>query len=478
MRTLVGVLASLLLVAIARYVPAADKLNVVLIAVDDMNCDVGCYGHPLVKTPAIDRLAARGVRFDRAYCQYPVCNPSRVSMLSGRRPDTAGVFDLVTPPRTYLRDAVFLPEYFRQQGYTTAHIGKIYHTGDPQEDPQSWDFETREWGKHPPQEAVIREQRIERPEKYYVEWNELRSSDEETADGAVARQSSELLDKLVKDTKPFLLGVGFRRPHSPYAAPKRYFDIYPVETIPPLVEPAAHLQGIPPVALTYPRDVPLLSAHERAETVAAYWACISFVDAQIGIVLDALDRNDLWKNTIVVFYSDHGYHLGEHGGLWHKMTLFEESARVPLVIAAPNIAGGGRVCNRVVELVDIYPTLVQLAPLPPMKGLEGASLCPLLDDPADGSHRWHKAASTQVVHGGVVGRSIRTERFRYIEWDGGSAGVELYDHDNDPREFVNLSGDPQFADVRSHLHKRVQPERDAKKVPPATPKPPPTTGSN
>ncbi len=253
----IGLLA-LGLVSTAR---SAEKLNVVLIAVDDMNNDVGCYGHPLVKTPAIDRLAARGVRFDRAYCQYPVCNPSRVSMLSGRRPDSTGVFDLVTPPRTYLPEAVFLPEYFRQQGYYAAHIGKIFHTGET-EDAASWDLEKREWGKHPPDETVIREKRIERPEKYYVEWNELRCDDGETADGVVARQSSELLDKVAKDDKPFFLGVGFRRPHSPYAAPKKYFDMYPVDSIPPLVEPAAHLQGIPPVALTYPLDVPLITPQE------------------------------------------------------------------------------------------------------------------------------------------------------------------------------------------------------------------------
>jgi uncharacterized sulfatase len=425
---------------------------------DDLNCDLHCYGHPHVKTPNIDRLAARGVRFDRAYCQYPVCNPSRVSMLSGRRPDTTRVLDLVAPPRSHLGDTVFLPEYFRGQGYYTAHVGKIYHTGDAYEDPQSWDLELRETGKHPPQAAVIREQRVERPEKYYVEWNELNSDDAETADGVVARQSSEMLAKLAKDARPFFLGVGFRRPHSPYAAPKKYFDMYPVENIPPLAEPAGHLQGIPAAALTYPRGTALLSQRERAEAVAAYWACISFVDAQIGSVLDSLDRNDLWKNTVVVFYSDHGYHLGEHGGLWHKMTVFEESARVPLVIAAPNVPGG-KTCDGLVELVDVYPTLVQLASLPAMSGLEGTSLVPLLADPADSAHAWKKNAFTQVVHGEVVGRSIRTDRFRYTEWDEGRAGVELYDHDSDPHEYVNLADDAELAVVRSHLHKLLQDAR-------------------
>ena len=383
-------------------------------------------------------------------------------MLSGAGRTRLRVFDLVTPPRSHLPNAVFLPEYFRQQGYYTAHIGKIYHTGDAQEDPPSWDFETRETGKHPPQEAVLREKRIERPNKYYVEWNELRSADAETADGVVARKSSELLDKLANEQRPFFLGVGFRRPHSPYAAPKRYFDMYPVESIPPLVEPAGHLAGIPTVALTYPRGTPLLSEQERAETVAAYWACISFVDAQIGIVLDALDRNDLWKNTAVVFYSDHGYHLGEHGGLWHKMTVFEESARVPLIVAAPKIAGG-RVCDRLVELVDVYPTLVQLASLPPMNGLEGTSLVPLLNEPADPHHAWQENAFTQVVHGDVVGRSIRTEKFRYTEWDEGKAGAELYDHDTDPHEYVNLANDPKLAVVRSHLHKLLQDAQNAQR---------------
>ena len=449
---------------------AADKLNVVLIAVDDMNNDIGCYGHPIVKTPAIDRLAKRGVRFDRAYCQYPVCNPSRVSMLSGLRPDTTGVFDLTTPPRTYLKDTVFLPEYFRQHGYYTAHIGKIYHTGDALEDPQSWDHETREWGKHPPEEAVIREKRIDRPLKYYVEWNELRSSDAETADGVVARQSADMLDRLARDERPFFLAVGFRRPHSPYAAPKQYFDMYPVDTIPPLDEPAGHLSGVPTAALTYPLLTPLVSALERAEAVAAYWACITFVDAQIGLVLDALDRHDLWKNTVVVFYSDHGYHLGEHGGMWHKMSLFEESARVPLVIAAPGIAGAGQPCERIVELLDVYPTLVELCALPPVKNLEGSSLYAMLNHPAaDAKTSTSDAAYTQVVHGDIVGRSVRTPRFRYTEWDEGKAGTELYDHDADPQEYHNLADDPAWADDRSRLQKLVRPAHDIHK--PALSKP-------
>ncbi len=427
------------------FASAAEPLNVVLISVDDLNNDVGCYGHPLVKTPAIDRLAARGVRFDRAYCQYPVCNPSRVSMLSGMRPDTTGVLDLVTPPRTRLGGAVFLPQLFRQHGYYSAHVGKVFHTGDAMEDPASWDFEAREWGKSPPQSAVLRERRLERPGKYRVEWSELSSTDEETADGVVARQASALLDRVAHGGQPFFLGVGFRRPHSPYSAPKKYFDMYPVDKIPPLAEPSAHLAAIPTAALTYPPNTALLSASERAECVAAYWACISFVDAQIGLVLDSLDRLDLWKNTVVVLYSDHGYHLGEHGGMWHKMSVFEESARVPLIISAPGFWKFGHTCPRIVELVDVYPTLVDLCGLPAVKNLEGQSLRPLLQDP---NAPWTDAAYTQVVHDGIVGRSVRTARWRYTEWDQGRHGLELYDHDTDPHEYVNLADDPSTAEVR------------------------------
>lgn len=422
--------------------------NVLLIAVDDMNNDLGCYGHPRVQSPNIDRLAARGVRFERAYCQYPVCNPSRVSMLSGRRPDTTRVYDLETPPRSHLKDVVFLPQYFRQHGYRVEHIGKIFHTGPAFEDPPSWDAETRETGKHPPESAVIRSGKISRPQKYNIEWSILRSSDAETADGVVAAQGSQRLKELAKAGQPFFLAVGFRRPHAPYAAPQKYFDLYPPSSIPPLGEPAGHLSKIPTAAFTYPAGTTPISADERAQCVAAYHACISFVDAQIGLLLAALDESKLWSNTTVVFYSDHGYHLGEHGGMWHKMSVFEESARVPLIVVAPKNEARGQACQRLVELVDIYPTLVDLCELPPVKGLEGQSLRPLLADPRSPGK---PAAYTQVLRGKVQGRSVRTDRWRYTEWDQGREGAELYDHASDPQEYVNLADDTQWSKVRSEL---------------------------
>jgi uncharacterized sulfatase len=444
----------MLLVALgAVEAHAAERPNVVLIAVDDMNNDLGCYGHPQVKSPNIDKLAARGVRFDRAYCQYPLCNPSRVSMLSGLRPDTTRVMDLKTPPRSHKRDIVFLPQYFRAQGYHTAHIGKIFHTGDEYEDPPSWDVEIRETGKNPPAGTILRSEELNRPVKYGIEWDVLSSPDEETADGVVARQSAEMLERLAADTKPFFLAVGFRRPHQPYAAPQKYFDLYPSSRIPPLDEPAEHLTKIPAPAFTYPPGTPNLSQQQRREIVAAYYACISFVDAQIGLVLNALDELKLWDNTIVVFYSDHGYHLGEHGGMWHKMSLFEPSARVPLVVVAPQASGNGQPCERLVELVDVFPTLVDLCELPKQNQLEGQSLRPLLENPAA---PWKNAAYTQVQRGDVMGRSVRTERWRYTEWDEGRAGAELYDHQADPQERNNLAGDSEWAAVQLQLRGVLQ----------------------
>jgi iduronate 2-sulfatase len=429
---------------------AAEKFNVLLIAVDDMNNDLGCYGHRLVKSPQIDKLAQLGMKFERAYCQYPVCNPSRVSMLSGLRPDSTRIMDLQTPPRTHLRDVVFLPQYFRKQGYHTAHVGKVFHTGPAFEDPPSWDVEICETGKHPPEAAIVRSKKYDRPVKYNMEWDALSSSDAETADGLVARQSYEMLKRLASDTKPFFLAVGFRRPHQPYAAPEAYFDMYPPESIPALSEPPDHLRRIPTAAFTYPPGTPNLPDHERRQVVAAYYACISFVDAQVGLLMQAMDEADLWRNTVVVFYSDHGYHLGEHGGMWHKMSLFEVSARVPLIVVAPGVGGNSHACGQPVELIDVYPTLVDLCGLPPVEGLAGSSLRPLLENPAAS---WKQAAYTQVLRGDVVGRSVRTARWRYTEWDDGRQGAELYDYDSDPLEYKNLAGNSKWAHIQAEMRK-------------------------
>ncbi len=431
---------------------AAPRLNVLQIVADDLNIDLGCYGHGIVKSPNIDRLAARGVRFDRAYCNYPVCNPSRTSFLSGKRPDTTGIVDNVTPTRTYLKEALMLPQLFRQQGWRTEKFGKIFHTGDAFEDPASWDHDLRETkeSKQPPPEQVLR--------KIKGGGVVLEAADADTWDGKVARRAVEHLEAAARAARPFYIAVGFRRPHTPYIAPKKYHDLYPPAQMTWHPEPAGHLAGIPPIALTYPPGAPALPEARRAEVMSAYFASISFMDAQVGVLLDALDRLQLWDSTVVVFQSDHGYHLGEHGGLHHKMTLFEEGTQVPLVVAAPGVKPA--VSPRLVELVDLYPTLADLCGLKPPGDLEGLSFRPLLDDP---NRPWKTAAFAVVgrrerpENGGngekldihYLGRTVRTERWRYTEWPDGTA--ELYDQVADPRDYVNFAGSAQHASTRAEL---------------------------
>ncbi|MGI9429598.1 MAG: sulfatase, partial [Bythopirellula sp.] len=297
----------------------AKPLNVLLIVTDDMNNDLGCYGHPRVQSPHIDRLAERGMRFDRAYCQVTVCNPSRVSMLSGLRADKTRVYTLSEETRSHLGDWVMLPEYFRQQGHFTAQIGKIYHTKDGYEDPRSWDVEIREFGKRPPEEEIIKTDNPDGPGKHTNDWSWLKSSDDETPDGIVARRASKIMADAVARGEPFFIGAGFRRPHAPFAAPKQYFDLYPPASIDlPADAPDGYYASLPKAAINYlAPDQPLTDQQQR-ELIAAYYACNSFVDAQVGVLLDAVDSLNLWENTVIVFVSDHGYHLGDHGGFWHK----------------------------------------------------------------------------------------------------------------------------------------------------------------
>ena len=435
-----------------------QRRNVVFIVADDMNTALGCYGDRTVRSPHIDGLARRGVLFHNAYCQYPLCQPSRTSFLSGRRPQTTRVWTLQTPTRQYLKDTVFLPEYFRQQGYYTAHVGKVYHTGDHAEDPGSWDEEFREFGKTPPASTILRAGKEGGPKGHTFEWDVLKSKDDETPDGFVARKSVELMEKAVRERKPFFLGVGFRRPHAPYAAPQKYFDLYPPEALPLPAGGAEEFARLLPVAINHhPPDRPLTAAIVR-EHLAAYYACNSFIDAQVGLVLGAVDRLRLWQNTVVVFLGDNGYHLGDHGGLWHKSTLFEQAAHIPLIVYAPGREGLGKSSARLVELVDLYPTLTELCGLSPPDGLEGSSLASLLDDPG---RPWKRAAFTTMGRGKdrteaatdiqFLGHSMRTERWRYTEWDMGKQGVELYDHSTDPREFVNLAGRREQANVEREL---------------------------
>jgi len=439
--------------ALAQQQP--KPLNIVFMIADDMNSALGCFGHPVVKSPNLNALAKRGVAFEHAYCQFPLCAPSRASFLSGLRPDTTRVLSLTVPTRQHMRDVVMLPEFFRKAGYYSAQCGKIYHTGKEHEDPRSWDWVLEESGKKPPKSEILEMHEMPEPRNHSMEWEKLKTPDEQTPDGIVARSAVEQIKTAQAKGKPFFVAVGFRRPHSPYAVPKKYFDLYdPAKLKTP--DPG-NRKGFPASAQYELENTPPLSGKEQREYMAAYYACNSFVDAQAGVVFRALDEMKLWDNTIVVFFGDHGYHTGEHG-MWHKMTLFEEATRVPLIVHVPGIRGAGRHCRGQVELVDLYPTLVDACRRIPPEGLQGTSLMPLLNDPGKAG----KKAVYSIVgrnadrneshkHPTYFGRSVRTEQWRYTEWDGGKLGMELYDQQSDPREMTNLAADPKRAAVIAEL---------------------------
>ncbi len=452
----------LALVAIPPSVlQAADRPNVLLIAADDLRCDLGCYGNSAVKTPNLDRLAARSLCFDRAYCQQAVCNPSRASLLTGLRPDTIDIWDLPTHFREHRPDVVTLPQLFKQSGYHAQCIGKIFHNWRQdayQGDPESWSVPAvMHYDNHGNDKPMVDGPLP--PELAGVPKINLRDvPDEAYFDGRIAKLASEALHEL-KD-QPFFLAVGFWKPHSPFNAPKKYWDLYDgVDISPP--DPADAPRGVPPLALHDSREIlgafskrpgGRPTAEETLKLRRGYYAAISYLDAQIGKVLDALEREGLAERTIVVFWSDHGYHLGEQT-LWAKTSNFELDARVPLTIAAPGKAQAtaGKSTEALVELVDLYPTLADLCGLQGPGDLDGKSLRPLLEGTAA---KVKQAALTQHTRPAypseeepleAMGYAMRTEQFRYVEWrsvqDGSIVAQELYDHERDPRETVNLAND-------------------------------------
>jgi len=453
---------------------AAPKFNVLFIAVDDMNCDLGCYGNAAVKSPNLDRLAARGVRFDRAYCQFPLCSPSRTSLLTGLRPDVTQVFDLKKHFRDVLPDVVTLPQMFRRNGYFAARVGKIYHYGVPGDigtagldDPASWDETVNPRGRDKDEETLLTNHTPKRGLGSSLSFLAAEGTDEEQTDGIGANAAIRFLQE--HGSRPFFIAAGFYRPHCPYVAPKKYYDLYaPWNTVKLPVFPAdlPDLVPKPSLASTSPWPWFGVTNDQARESTRAYHAAISFVDAQIGRVLDALDSLKLADTTVVVFWSDNGYHLGEQG-LVMKQSLWEGSARVPLIIALPKMAAGGKSCFRPVELVDIYPTLADLCGLTPPANLAGKSLRPLLENP---EAAWDKPAFSQVWRKGYSGHSVRTQRWRYTEWDDGREGVQLYDEQNDPEERVNLAADPKLAEVvaqhkalvRANWATSYKPTEDAK----------------
>ena len=460
------VLFAILLVG-AGSVNAADrpaKPNVLFIAVDDLRPALACAGDPHAKTPNIDALAASGTVFTRAYCQQAVCSPSRSSLMTGCRPDTTKVYDLVTHFRTAMPDAVTLPQYFKNHGYFARGIGKIYHGG--YDDKPSWSVA---WeapgGQHfgeTGQKLVaqlrakakadsgdltkIRGLPFEAPEV----------SDEYLNDGSTAARAIEMMDERKGKDEPFFLAVGFLKPHLPFVAPKKYWDLYDPAKL-PVAANATPPKGAPAYApqfggeLRQYHDIPKSGEIPEAtarQLVHGYYAAVSYTDAQVGKLLEALKKKGLMENTVVILWGDHGWHLGDHG-MWCKHTNYEMATRAALVMRVPGQKATGKPCERLVEFVDIYPTLAEVCGLPKPASVEGFSFAPLLDDPAKA---WKTAAFSQYPRGDkatgpLMGYAVRTEHFRYVEWRKKATatvvGRELYDHRTDPHEDVNIAAEPK-----------------------------------
>lgn len=435
---------------------AEGRPNVILIVMDDLRPELGCYGVSDVHSPNIDRLAKRGMLFHHAYVQYPVCNPSRSSFLSGLRPDETGIVTNDVPFRKKLPDLVSLPEVFRRNGYFTAGIGKIFHLGEnqqgipvPFEDPKSWDhfFDSLDTAPKTGRKGTGRNLTDGRLK--WCEWRAAEGGDADQPDGINTTEALRVLEE--HRNTPFFLALGIHKPHDPFFAPKAYFDLYPEGSTKLPQQPA---DRSPQVRHAIPnhKDFAGFTDRERREFKRAYQACVSFGDAQVGRILDALDRHKLWENTIVILIGDHGYHLGEHDW-WNKVTVYELGARSPMIAWIPGAKGMGRPTKAITEFIDLYPTLIDYAKIEMPHKLSGTSLRPVLEDPG---HPGKEAAFTQVNRG-PGGRSVRTKRWRYTEWgDQGKAGIELYDHETDPGEYHNLAEDPDHAAERNELDRLLK----------------------
>jgi iduronate 2-sulfatase len=494
--TLTGLTASLstlspltmLPAAAQETAPAKKRMNIVFIAVDDLRPSFGAYGGP-IKTPNIDRLAARGTTFLRAYCQQAVCSPSRTSLLTGLRPDSTKIYDLQTHFRKNLPDAVTLPQHFKANGWHTQGLSKIYHGG--LDDPASWSApswspqgggyqdpatradiqkrrkEAEAAGKRingevletDPKTGAVLKRRDPGIRVYGPPWESWDAPDTEYGDGKTAERAVQLLGEYKNQPdRPFFLAVGFLKPHLPFVAPKKYYDLYSREniTLPnnmslPQDAPAwvGNNSGELRTYAGVPKQGPPAEGDVAKDLIRGYYAAASFMDAQVGKVLDALERLGLRENTIVVLWGDHGWQLGEHG-LWTKHTNFEIATRAPLIISVPGQRQAGGKANGLTEFVDIYPTLCEAAGIPLPSGLAGKSLVPVLND---SSVNVKTAAFSQFPRPVAMGYSIRTDKWRYTEW--GARGAELYDQSADPNENTNLAAKPEHAKLVAELSARL-----------------------
>jgi uncharacterized sulfatase len=446
-----------LIVAFTISTQAADRPNVLFIVADDLRDTVGCYGNAVVKTPNIDRLAARGVRFDHAYVQYPVCNASRTSFLTGLRCEQTGVVDNRTFFRSRLPDAVTFPQLLRQNGWYAASFGKIFHVGEvPGEVRDGWMDLGKSWDEAKmfgtlPAGREAEGRNMTGGKLPWCRWAATAGSDDDQPDGQTARHAEDAIKKQTAAGQPWMLAAGFHRPHDPFISPKKYFDMYPPDSLSIYHDPAdaTPLRRLSISGGAFAEAFQNFADKDRQEFLRAYYAGVSFMDAQVGRLLDALDEQKLWDNTIVIFIGDHGYHHNERGW-WSKNTLFERCCRVPCIVAAP---GGkrGAACGALVELVDLYPTVAEYCGTSVPHALAGESLKPLLENPeATGK----AAAFTLVARGGgQYGQAVRTKRWRYVQWSDGSQ--ELYDELSDPQEVHDLSDEPAQANVIKELKREI-----------------------
>jgi iduronate 2-sulfatase len=433
------------------------KYNVLFIVSDDLRPTLGSYGNPIVKTPNLDKLASQGVRFDHAYAQYPLCNPSRASLLTGKYPTQTSILDNEYYFRSLHPELVSLTQHFKANGYATLRAGKIFHGGIDDTDSWTEGGETRSFtgAKRPPSNADSPD-RVSQSDRIVV----LDGEGEQNGDYRDATKAIEYLEKY-KD-QPFFLAFGSSKPHSPPTAPKKFFDLYTADKIPLppdfATRPAAP-QGFPEISIAR-RNTDLFigrdaSPEQAREMIRAYYASVSFMDAQVGRVIDELDRLKLHDKTIIVFFGDHGYHLGEKGKWSKAYSLFDIAIRVPLIIAIPN--GKPGVSSRTVGLLDLFPTLVDFCglsqPYQAPSKLEGHSLLPLLRNP---TARWNYPALSVVQYQGNIGKSVRTERWHYVQWEEGKLGEMLLDTEKDPYELKNLASDPAYAKVVDEMRRLLK----------------------
>ncbi len=443
------------------------KLNVLLIISDDLRDTVGCYGKLAAKTPNIDKLAARGIRFDRAYAQYPVCNPSRTSFLTGLRCEQTGVVDNRTMFRSRLPDIITLPQLLRQQGWHTASFGKVFHAGEVAgEIRESWLDKTNSWDeaqmfRPTPAGRVIEGRNLTGGKLTWCEWGATAGSDDDQPDGQTARHAIETIERETGEGKPWMVAAGFHRPHDPFISPKKYFDLYSPGSMTIYHDPT-NITALPPLSIpggAFAEAFNEFTDVDRREFQRAYYAGVSFMDAQVGRLIETMDRLKLWDTTLVIFTGDNGYHHNERNW-WNKNTLFERSCRIPFIVVAPG-AKQGQICRSLVELVDMYPTVLDYCGITAPHKLAGQPLRSLLEQP---SSKGRDAAFTLVVRGGSkYGQAVRTERWRYIQWSDGNS--ELYDEENDPEETHDVSKEPKYAAQIQELEallKRVGPFEGAK----------------